>query len=109
MKRTDLDKGNLTPNFIGSWEIETTLCEEIIEYFEKNKRSQHQDMTSKELNLETKDRQDIALSPNKLNLPENTILWRVVQDHVRKDLFFLGTEFGVYFNRDNTNGWVKLS
>ena len=29
------------------------------------------------------------------NLPENTILWRVVQDHVRKDLFFLGTEFGV--------------
>ena len=28
------------------------------------------------------------------NLPKNTILWRVVQDHVRKDLFFLGTEFG---------------
>ena len=26
------------------------------------------------------------------NLPENTILWRVIQDHVRKDLFFLGTE-----------------
>ena len=43
------------------------------------------------------------------NLPENTILWRVVQDHVRKDLFFLGTEFGVYFKTDNTNGWVKLS
>ena len=40
------------------------------------------------------------------NLPENTILWRVVQDHVRKDLFFLGTEFGVYFKTDNTNGWL---
>ena len=43
------------------------------------------------------------------NLPKNTILWRVVQDHVRKDLFFLGTEFGVYFKTENTQGWVKLS
>ena len=43
------------------------------------------------------------------NLPKNTILWRVVQDHVRKDLFFLGTEFGVYFKTENSQGWVKLS
>ena len=39
MKRSNLHKGNLTPNFIGSWIIDPTLCEEIIEYFEKNKES----------------------------------------------------------------------
>ena len=30
------------------------------------------------------------------DLPENHICWRIVQDHVRKDLFFLATEFGIY-------------
>ena len=73
MKRTDLDKANLTPNFIGSWIIEPTLCDEIISYFEKNKHKQIQGRTAKGLNLETKNRQDITLSPNELSLPENKI------------------------------------
>ena len=73
MKRSDLNKGNLTPNLIGSWTINPTLCEEIIEYFEKNKRKQRQGTTRSGLNLETKNRQDITLSPKELNFPENKI------------------------------------
>ena len=73
MKRSDLDKGNLTPNFIGSWLIDPNLCEEIIEYFEKNQHKQHQGATTSGLNLETKNRQDITLSPKELNFPENKI------------------------------------
>ena len=42
------------------------------------------------------------------NLPENTILWRLVQDHENKNLLFLGTEFGVYFSNNGGNEWMKL-
>ena len=73
MKRTDLEKGNLTPNFIGSWIIEPNLCEQIISYFEKNKYKQIQGRTSTGLNLETKNRQDITLTPKELSFPENKI------------------------------------
>ena len=73
MKRTDLDKGNLTPNFIGSWIIEPNLCEQIISYFEKNKHKQIQGRSSAGLNLEAKNRQDINLTPKELSFPENKI------------------------------------
>jgi len=43
------------------------------------------------------------------NLPERTLLWRMVQDHVNKDLFFLATEFGIYFTIDGGEVWTKLS
>ena len=42
------------------------------------------------------------------NLPEKTLLWRVVQDHERKELMFLGSEYGIYFTIDGGNEWVKL-
>ena len=73
MKRSNLNKGNLTPNFIGSWIIDPTLCEEIIEYFEKNKNKQYQGHTTDGIKLEIKNRQDISLSPKELNFPENKI------------------------------------
>ncbi len=73
MQRSDLEKANLTPNFIGSWTIEPTLCEEIIEYFEKNKDKQVQVSTSRGINLNNKNRKDITLSPKELNFPENKI------------------------------------
>ena len=43
------------------------------------------------------------------NLPERTLLWRIVQDHEEKDLLFLGTEFGVYFTQDGGANWNKLN
>ena len=42
------------------------------------------------------------------NLPKRTLLWRIVQDHVNKNLFFLATEFGVYASVDAGENWQKL-
>jgi len=42
------------------------------------------------------------------NIPDRTILWRVVQDHIKKDLLFLGSEFGVYFTLNGGKEWIKL-
>ncbi len=43
------------------------------------------------------------------NLPENTLIWRIVQDHVKPGLLFLGTEFGIYTSIDGGEKWFKLS
>ncbi len=42
-------------------------------------------------------------------LPEKNLVWRITQDHVNKDLMFLGTEFGLYFTVDGGNQWVELT
>ena len=42
------------------------------------------------------------------NLPKRTLLWRIVQDHINKNLFFLATEFGVYTSLDGGVNWQKL-
>ncbi len=42
------------------------------------------------------------------NLPDRTLLWRIVQDHEKSNLMFLGTEFGIYFTLDNAKTWIKL-
>ena len=42
------------------------------------------------------------------NLPERHLLWRVVQDHVKPGLMFVGTEFGVFFTVDGGGNWTKL-
>ncbi len=41
------------------------------------------------------------------NLPKKDLVWRVVQDHVNKDLLFIGTEFGIYFTINGGQKWVK--
>ncbi len=42
------------------------------------------------------------------DLPANHICWRIVQDHVDKNLFFLATEFGIYTTRNAGGNWFKL-
>ena len=42
------------------------------------------------------------------DLPERHVVWRLVQDHVNPDLFFAGTEFGVFFTVDAGARWVQL-
>ena len=71
MKRTILGKNNLNPNFIGSWLIESKLCDEIITYFENNQQKQIQGSTASGTNLKYKDRKDITISPKELSLPKN--------------------------------------
>ncbi|MGI9238822.1 MAG: VPS10 domain-containing protein [Woeseiaceae bacterium] len=42
------------------------------------------------------------------NLPDRHILWRVVQDHEKPGLLFLGSEFGVFFTVNGGGEWTKL-
>ncbi|NGP76137.1 glycosyl hydrolase [Balneolaceae bacterium YR4-1] len=42
------------------------------------------------------------------NLPDRNLVWRMVQDHVNKDLLFAATEFGIFFTIDGGNEWVEL-
>lgn len=43
------------------------------------------------------------------NLPDNHLVWRLVQDHENAQLLFLGTEFGVYFSLNGGGKWVELT
>jgi photosystem II stability/assembly factor-like uncharacterized protein len=45
----------------------------------------------------------------KSNIPERTLVWRVVQDHLKPELLFAGTEFGIYFTMDGGGQWIKLT
>lgn len=42
------------------------------------------------------------------NIPERTLVWRIVQDHIKPELLFAATEFGIYFSIDSGGKWVKL-
>ncbi len=42
------------------------------------------------------------------DLPARHLVWRLVQDHVKPELLFAGTEFGIFFTVDGGNRWVKL-
>lgn len=41
-------------------------------------------------------------------IPEKHLVWRIVQDHVNKNLMFIGTEFGIFFTVDGGKKWVEL-
>jgi len=43
------------------------------------------------------------------NLPDRTLAWRIVQDHVEQDLMFIAMEYGIYFTVDGGGTWVKLT
>jgi len=43
------------------------------------------------------------------NLPDRMLIWRVVQDHVKPELLFAGTEFGIYFSVNGGGTWIKLT
>jgi photosystem II stability/assembly factor-like uncharacterized protein len=42
------------------------------------------------------------------DLPDRHLVWRLVQDHVKKDLLFLATEFGIFFTVDGGSKWIEL-
>lgn len=73
MKRSVLGKSNLSPNFIGSWIINPSLCDNLIAYYEKNQQKQIQGITLGGLNLKVKNRTDITLSPKELKQQDNDI------------------------------------
>lgn len=42
------------------------------------------------------------------NLPDRGSVFTMRQDHVNKDLFFIGTEFGVYFSNNAGKNWRQI-
>jgi photosystem II stability/assembly factor-like uncharacterized protein len=42
------------------------------------------------------------------DLPKETIVWAITQDHEKADLLFIGAEFGIYFTVDEGKHWIKL-
>lgn len=43
------------------------------------------------------------------NLPENGSVHTIMQDPVKENLLFVGTEFSIFFSVDGGNTWVKLA
>ena len=74
MQRISLEPSSLTPNFIGSWVIEPfSLCDDLITYFESNVAAQKAGVTGLGRDLSAKDRIDISIAPNQLELPGNEV------------------------------------
>ncbi len=42
------------------------------------------------------------------NLPKTLLTWRVVQDHVDRNLMFAATEYGVYMTKNGGGSWTQL-
>jgi photosystem II stability/assembly factor-like uncharacterized protein len=43
------------------------------------------------------------------DLPDRHLVWRLVQDHLKPDLLFAATEFGIFFTIDGGTRWIELS
>ncbi len=41
-------------------------------------------------------------------LGDKNLVWRIVQDHINKDLMFVATEFGLYFTVDSGENWTEF-
>ena len=42
------------------------------------------------------------------NIPDRTLVWRMVQDPVKKNLLFAATEYGIYTSLNGGTSWQKL-
>ncbi|MEO1087131.1 MAG: glycosyl hydrolase, partial [Acidobacteriota bacterium] len=51
----------------------------------------------------------IAGDPDDDGLPARHLVWRLVQDHVKPELLFVGTEFGVFFSPSGGDTWIELT
>ena len=64
----------MCPTFIGSWKINSSsICSDLISYFESNKPKQSIGVTGIGVNLETKDSIDMKINPSELNLAGNEV------------------------------------
>ncbi|MEM1201696.1 MAG: glycosyl hydrolase [Acidobacteriota bacterium] len=51
----------------------------------------------------------IAGDPDDGGLPDRHLVWRLVQDHEKAGLLFVGTEFGIFFSLDGGDRWTQLT
>ena len=114
-KRLGLGKSNLTPNFIGSWEMEASICDHIINYYDQHKDKQIQGQTGTgSINLETKNRKDISMSPQELNLQCNEIfneyfatLFEFYKDYNKQWPFLASMVSTLEIGRFNIGKYIK--
>ena len=72
MKKVFIERNNLNPHFIGSWNLEPfSICEDLIKYFELNLAKQTKGRTLGGFNPNTKDSIDIMIKPKEIILPGN--------------------------------------
>jgi len=77
MKRINL-LSDSKPNFIGCWFLNTNIiCDDIIDFFEKNKNLHHQGTTGTGVNIKHKKTTDITIKPNNLS----DINYKVFKDY----------------------------
>ena len=43
------------------------------------------------------------------NLPKKLLTWRIVQDHIKPNLLFIATEFGIYMSNNGGGNWMELN
>ncbi|MFY0649134.1 MAG: 2OG-Fe(II) oxygenase [Methylophilaceae bacterium] len=72
---------NNNPNFIGSFQIETNLCDKIIDFFNKNKGLQSKGEVINGVDETKKKSVDIAVNPKDLYKPDYQNL-RIYFDHL---------------------------
>ena len=90
MKKINLQKQNLSPNFIGSWIMEPlSISDELINYFESNIIKQKRGVIAGGVNLDVKNSTDIKITPKEIKLQGNEIfekyfhnLYSCYQDYV---------------------------
>ena len=115
MQRIALQKSTLTPNFIGSWMIEPpSLCDELITYFESNIAKQQVGVSGVGRNLSVKNRRDISIAPNQLDLPGNEVfklyinsLFTCHKDYLVQWPFFAGIAQNLEIGRFNLGRYLR--
>jgi len=81
MERVSSGKPKANPTFISSWIIQpTTLCDELINYFETNKSKQYLGLTSSGLNTKAKDTTDLCIKPKDILIPGNEIFKKYIEE-----------------------------
>merc|ERR1712127_1010762 len=53
--------------------------------------------------------QSIKGDPKAGGIPDRILTWRIVQDHIKKDLLFAATEHGIYVTINGGQQWEKLN
>ena len=72
MKKVFIETNNLNPHFIGSWNLEpSSICEDLISYFELNLAKQNKGVTLGGVNPNIKNSIDILIKPKDIILPGN--------------------------------------
>ena len=51
----------------------------------------------------------ITWKPIIKGIPDNALVWRIVQDHINPNLLFLATEYGIYLSTNQGDNWIKFS